>query len=145
MGLGRLGDYIKRIERDVFLKTMRHKIPSLLRKQQIRLPRSTNIRDSISTVDKDGSSICRQRGIRLYRPRLVMPEICCQSHHTVSLRDSSRKIILQVPSGEISTPLETIGMAWALGPMNSPSKARMMGSIPEERITTGTLDFSVQS
>ena len=62
-----------------------------------------------------------------------------------SLRDSSRKTILQVPSGEISTPLEAIGMASALGPMSLPSKARMMGSMPEERIMTGTLVFSVQS
>ena len=54
-------------------------------------------------------------------------------------------MIFQDLSGEISTLFEMMGMEFALGPMNFASKARMIGSIPDDRTITGTLFFNVQS
>ena len=60
------------------------------------------------------------------------------------IRDSSLKMICHDPSGENSTPFERIGIACAFGPRSLASNARMIGSIPDDKIMTGTLFFKVQ-
>lgn len=50
-----------------------------------------------------------------------------------------------MPSCEVSTALDMIGIACAFGPISLASKARMIGSIPEDKMITGTLFFNVQS
>ena len=61
------------------------------------------------------------------------------------LPESSWNAMLQDPSGWRLTPFEIIGIFSACEPMRFVRRARMIGSIPEERMITGTLFFNVQS